>query len=299
MKNIRKQLKHVVLLAALTLVGLPVLAQSDVLLNQQWFSRLNRNPAAAGLDKDNVNVGLFYRSQWNLDDALRSGVLNVDSYVDSWKSNIGLSMMYDQPGPAHKNLTVNLAYAYRFNISEKFQLSLGLAGGMSNISTNFSKLTVDNGSDPGLPTKNESSTNVDFGFGTELTTDKLTIGLSMTHLGNNTSGTFEKWRPANQVYAYGRYMIPAGTQIDIAPSLGYVHYDNGNLFELGVTGFLQKKYWAGVSWRPDAAMVFLLGLDFSMFSVGYAYDAALGDSRDIGGGSHEIFLRARISKGKK
>lgn len=294
--------KQGILLLVLAVGALQASAQDSYLLSQQWLSRLNRNPAAAGVNGNPLDLTMFYRNQWsNLDDALNTTIINAEGYVPSIKSNLGFTFSYDKPTTAHQNVNALVSYAFRFDISASYKLSLGLAAGIMNRSFDPNKLTYDNQHDPGALTEKTSSLKADFSAGAELTSDKLTVGLGITHLGNNTStGTSnsEDWLSQQQVYTYARYMIPAAHRFDVIPAASWLHYEGDNLFEFGVSGMFDKKYWAGLAWRPDAAVVLSAGLEFYMFRVGYAYDMGIGDSKIIDGGAHEIMVQFSLNKSK-
>lgn len=291
-----------ILLLALAVGALHATAQDAYLLSQQWQSRLNRNPASAGVSGNPLDLTMFYRNQWgNLDDALHTTTINAEGYVPSIKSNLGLTFAYDKPTSARQNVNALLSYAFRFDISAQYQLSLGLAAGIMNRSFDPNKLVYDSPNDPGALTEKTSTVKADFSAGAELTSDRLTVGLGITHLGNSTStstGTSEDWLSQQQVYTYARYRLQAAHKFDIVPAASWLHYEGDNLFELGLSALYDKKYWAGVAWRPDAAVVLSAGLEFYMFRVGYAYDLGIGDSKVMDGGVHEVMVQFSLNRGK-
>ena len=86
-------------------------AQRDMMLSQQFFSRLNINPAATG-NSDDIDLFLLGRWQWtNVEDAPKSGVLNVSDYFEGIRSGIGLSMLYDDIGISNRTYNCKAAYA--------------------------------------------------------------------------------------------------------------------------------------------------------------------------------------------
>lgn len=294
-----KSFKRGILFLILAVGALQATAQENYLLSQQWLSRLNRNPAAAGVSGSPLDLTMFYRNQWsNLDDALQTTVINAEGYVPSIKSNLGFTFSYDKPAVAKQDINALVSYAFRFDVSAKYKLSLGLAAGIMNRRYDPSKLTLDNTNDPGMDYEKNSSLKADFSAGAELTSDRLTVGIGIVHLGNNSSGIMSDSYNQQQVYTYARYYIPAAHKFDIAPAASWLHYDGDNLFELGVSGLYDKKYWAGVAWRPDAAVVISAGLEFYMFRVGYSYDIGIGDSKVMDGGVHEIMLQFSLNKKK-
>ena len=56
-------MKKVILTIAVVLSSLSLFAQRDLMLSQQFFSRLNINPSATG-NTDDVDIFLLGRWQW-------------------------------------------------------------------------------------------------------------------------------------------------------------------------------------------------------------------------------------------
>ena len=79
--------KKAILYTLFTALGLlQASAQQDLLLSQEIFSRVNKNPAATGNTND-VDIFLHGRIQWaGIENSPRTGVLNVTNYIDKIKS---------------------------------------------------------------------------------------------------------------------------------------------------------------------------------------------------------------------
>lgn len=297
--NIYTSLKRGLLLLVLAMGVLQVTAQDNYLLSQQWHSRLNRNPAAAGVNGNPLDLTMFYRNQWSkLDDALHTTVVNAEGYVPTIKSNLGFTFSYDKPAVSKQDINALVSYAFRFDVSAKYKLSLGLAAGIMNRRYDPSKLILDSPNDPGMDYEKNNSLKADFSAGAEFTSDRLTVGLGIVHLGNNSAGTMDDAYNQQQIYTYARYFIPAAHKFDVAPAASWLHYDGDNLYEFGLSGWYERKYWAGVSWRPNSAVILSLGFELYMFRLGYSYDIGIGDSKVIDGGVHEIMLQFSLNKKK-
>jgi type IX secretion system PorP/SprF family membrane protein len=53
-----------------------------------------------------------------------------------------------------------------------------------------------------------------------------------------------------------------------------------------------KMFWGGLSWRKDESMILMLGGQFKMVEVGYAYDVPVfSDLIKVTSGSHEIYIK--------
>ncbi len=272
--------------------------QSDLFLTQQWFSRVNFNPAATG-NSNNVDIFLLNRQQWaGFENAPQTSVLNAHNYFSSIHSGLGLSVMYDRLGVSHKTVDAVLAYAYHFNLGEEVLLSLGLSGGIINYSWDPYQNTFPDGNanDSELPTERESWLNPDFDAGVELNTYGLTVGASATHINGKSPDNSITGKPSREYYGYLRYRFALTKTVEMAPGVMYRNANRNNFFDFNLTAFLMKKYWLGVSFRPDNAFAAMLGLEIGMFRIGYAYDRSVGQTASLAANTHEIMLAIRIRK---
>ncbi len=290
-------IKRIITVAVLLLAGgFYTYGQRDMFLTQQWFSRVNFNPAATG-NSNNVDIFLLNRQQWaGFDNAPKTSVLNAHNYFSSIQSGLGLSLVYDRLGVSHKTVDAVLAYAYHFNLGEETLLSLGLSGGVINDSWDPHNNTTDVENDPELNTERTSKLNPDFDAGAELNTRGLTVGASVTHITGTGQDNAITGKPSREYYSYLRYRFPLGKTFEMAPGVMYRNANRNNFFDFNLTAFMMKKYWAGLSFRPDNAFAVMLGLELGMFRVGYAYDRSIGQTASLAANTHEIMLSVRIRK---
>ena len=151
-------------------------AQRDLMLSQQFFSRLNFNPAATG-NSDDVDFFLIGRSQWSdFEDSPKDGVFNVCNYIESIRSGFGLSMSYDDLGIANHTFICKPAYAYHINMNESMLLSMGVSFGFLYHSWDPTDHRIIDPQEYGLPSfpaDPEKKFRPDMDFGMELATPKL------------------------------------------------------------------------------------------------------------------------------
>ena len=306
--------KIIIIISLLSLVWLNTVAQNDILLTQQWFSRINRNPASTG-NTDDLDFFLLTRRQWmGVKEMPQTNLLNVHSYFDAVRSGLGLSASYDQPGgPATTVVNVKLAYAYHVNLQDELLLSLGVSAGILNKSFDPSKHTWQN---PGAPEvtsmEKESKTNADFDFGIELSMPKLLLGASITHLGNtrkSDNSNLSTFTSPQHHYLYARGNFALSPVFDIAPSIVFLNTGQVNMLTVGAMLFYNKMFWVGIDYRPPSpsdwrqfdysVITGMLGVEWDYFRLGYAYDLSLGKLSDFSSSTHELMLSARIPTKKK
>ena len=280
-------------------------AQQDLMLSQEIFSRVNKNPAATGNTND-VDIFLHGRLQWaGVDNGPRTGVLNVTNYVDKIKSGMGFTCAYDKMGVAHSTTNMKLVYAYQLDLSDKYVLSLGVGAGINIGYFDLYQNTVDDYSEVGTSTllgDNETEVSPDFDFGAELSNPYWTLGASITHLTKNEMTTFESER---HYYLYGTSLIPLCPKWDLAPTVSYMHRNKTNVMEIGSLAFYDRFLWGGITLRPDlnegfnpSMLIMTLGVEWNKFRFGYSYDLGLGSNERIGASTHEVILSYGIDKTK-
>jgi type IX secretion system PorP/SprF family membrane protein len=287
-------MKKLVLILIVLFSGLGLYAQSDAILTQQWFSRINANPAATGNTND-VNIYVMHRTQWSgfNDDAPQTSLLNATNYFDKINSGVGLSLSYDKEGQINTNYNAKAAYAYHLKLGEKTLLSLGLGLNLQHRSTNWLNANPIDKPDPIIPNEKESKTGIDFDFGLEFNASGFTLGASLNRIGKSAPEKLDNFKNGQQIYTYARYLITVGENFDLAPTLSYVYANHLDVWEAGLTAFLLDKFWVGAAYRHDVALAFMVGFEFNMFRVGYAYDHYMKAASDLGG-THEVMLSVKI-----
>jgi type IX secretion system PorP/SprF family membrane protein len=304
-------MKKVILTIAVVLSSLSLFAQRDLMLSQQFFSRLNINPSATG-NTDDVDIFLLGRWQWmGLENSPKSGVLNVTNYFENVRSGIGLSATYDDVGVATRTLNVKAAYAYHLNLNESILMSFGLSAGIlyhyfdpsGHIWIDPEELnqeTLNNG-------EKVSKVNPDMDFGVELAMPKFMFGASVVHLLSNEERVSTSM-PGRQFNWYVRGLFSLSENFDLAPALCFTHRNSTNRAELNVMGFIKRFIWLGITYRPDLngedsfssnMLHFNVGVEYKMFRVGYAFELGLGDISNVSSNSSELLLSFRIAKKSK
>ena len=289
-------LKRIIISFLLLTVGFITYGQSDIFLTQQWFSRINMNPAATG-SSDNVNVFLLNRQQWvGFANAPQTSVLNAHSYFNSIQSGLGFSLIYDKLGISHQTVDAMFSYAYHIDLTDEMLLSLGLAGGLFNNSWNPRANTFSDTEPVGFYEEKSSRTAADFHTGFELRGYGGTVGASVTHLLNSSPERAYSGKPGREINVYARYRTMINQNIEIAPGIMYRNANHSHFFDVNVTGFYQKKYWAGLSLRPKKSFAAMMGFEYNMFRIGYAYDRSVGAVSSLSANTHEFMLSVRIQK---
>jgi len=299
-------MKKILALVSFVMMGLAVNAQQDLLLSQQFFSRINKNPAGTGnvTDLDLFLLGKY--SYIEIKDAPKSFVLNAQTFNDRLNSGVGLSLFYDNIGIARSITNAKVTYAYVARLNDELLLSMGLAAGIQHSYIDPWAYSWEDPSEIGLgevPADVESKIRPDFDFGVELASPRMLLGASITHITNNMATTLVAGR---HFYAYARYMFPVSETLEIAPALVYMHRSKTDVVELNVMAFYDRFLWGGITYHPDIhdkfqtnPVGFTLGVEYQNFRIGYTFDWAFGAVSRLSGNSQELMLSYSIPGKRK
>ena len=284
-------------------------AQRDLMLSQQFFSRLNFNPAATG-NSDDIDMFLIGRWQWaNVEGSPKDGVFNISNYVESIRSGMGISMSYDDLGIANHTFIVKPAYAYHINMNESMLLSMGVSFGLLHHSWDPTDHRVIDTWEVGLssfPSEAENKFSPDADFGIEWATPKLLLGASVVHILNNEEKVTTSV-PGRQFYLYARATLSPSDFLALCPAIVMMHRNSVNKVELNVQAFFNRIIWGGITYRPDVGsgawfdsneITFTLGMEKNRLRFGYAFNLGLGDIAKLSSQSHEVLISYRIPKKK-
>lgn len=264
-------------------------AQQDPLYAQYLTNPLLFNPAYAGLNNA-FNASLSFRNQWAGYEGSPSTV-NLNSHLALVDNKVGLGGMVirDVLGPT-KNTEAHILASYKIKLNQKYTLSFGMQAGVVSSTNNYSKLHLDNPSDPSFAGKmNFMWPNI--GFGTILTGEKFLIGLSVPRMlkAKNTDGSFNY----NQhFYLFTSYVYYLGTRLRLKPSL-LLRGVNGAPISADVNFNINidTKYTAGIFVRNFNAYGVLAQAWFrDKFRLGYAFELPAPKSVGTQFTSHEITL---------
>jgi len=281
------------------LANLNVHAQNDVQVSNFMFNKLSYNPAFAG-STNTIDLSVLARQQWiGFKNSPLSQYLNFDSFI-SKIGGIGVSVINDKLG-YEKSVNAKICYSYpmRLKMSKKSIISAGVSAGVLNKSLDGTKLIFDDEDEDPSFTTLTNEYKMDLGLGLMYTNQKLTIGVSYTHINqsNNKTNFFSVPR---HFYLYSSYIFEPGEKIDVIPALFVKSTMYINQYELNTNVVYAKLFWGGVSYRLNESIIFLAGFTINKYiKLAYSYDCNIGSIKSYSGGSHEIMILTTFSKYKK
>lgn len=291
-------------------------AQQEPQFSQYMFNRLSYNPGYAGSNGAICFTG-FYRNQWmglNLTDAKgdKTGAsggetmnLSFDMPVRFLHGGIGATVISDKIG-FWNNLHAKIDYAFRIQFP-RGNLAIGIEAQLFNSSLDMSKLIgadqfteddqITSSNDPVLadPTKQEDFL-FDLGAGIYYQIPgQLYIGLSSSKL-MQTASTKLKWDNRRFYYILAGYewTVPAYPSLRVLPSaLLKTDFSSKSAYQLDASALLEwgHKFWGGITYRVQDAIIILGGIAFGDFKVGVSYDIPTSRISTQSAGSLELFAR--------
>ncbi len=285
-------------------------------LQQTQFSQYTLNinginPAYTGLD-EMIHVTGVHRQQWlNLKRAPQTTFLNVDLPFSIEKSKHGAAIGFlNEDIGLFSDQSIFLKYAYHKLISETTTLSGGLALQFKSLGFNTKDVNLGNSdyhtpNDPAIPTGSEvSDLKTDIGIGAMLSDTRYIIGvavqqiLSPTYQLNNT-----EFRQKRQLNIIGMYNISLNNPLYVVKPSVLVKTDFASWqIETGANIAMNEKYWGGIGYRWQDALIFQAGLQLTNgLTIGYSFDFPVSSMLYTSVGTHELVLsyKFKIELSKK
>jgi type IX secretion system PorP/SprF family membrane protein len=284
-------------------------AQQDPQYTQYMYNMNVINPAYAG-SKENLAIGLLYRSQWvGIDDAPKTATFSLHSPVGK-NVGVGLSIVSDKIGPVEEN-NVFADFSYTLKLKGSHKLAFGIKGGASfqNIGL-FSEIGngyVPDSSDEAFG-ENTNNTHLNLGAGMFYYTDHYYVSFAVPNMLKNT---YLDASNNGQVYKYGsdvmHYFLSAGYVFNLSEHTKFKPsfllksaFNAPTSLDLSANILFFEKFELGATYRLDDSIGAMANFAITQdLRIGYAYDYTTSELNVATSGSHEIMLLFDLSFPKK
>jgi type IX secretion system PorP/SprF family membrane protein len=269
-------------------------AQQSGIYSQYMFNGLALNPAYAGHD-DVLSLTFLGRAQSvGLDGSPKTQTFSAHTPIIGQKVGLGFQLYHETIGVSEQTGTY-LSYSYRLNF-KNYTLSFGLQTGVNFYNSDYSMLLIN---DPGDPTFSNDlrETIFNFGSGVMLNNESFFAGLSVPQMLSARNEITQE----QPIFFYGGYIWNLSTFIKFKPS-ALLKVESGRTVELDLNAsvLFNDLLWAGVSFRPANALVFMFEFQATeQLAIGYAYDATVNSLRTAESGSHELLINYRFQFSQK
>ena len=209
---------------------------------------------------------------------------------------MGVTAVLDKTGPI-KRLDANITYAYHLQLSNDFNLSAGIAAGVSSISLDVNALTFDAGYDPVLNRALINQLKPDLSIGLWLYGARLFAGLSVQQilpqkLSFSGDNTYNLGKEVPHYFATAGYKFYVDDEIAAIPSVMVKYVSPAPVsVDLNIKMAFKDKVWLGGSYRKDDSFAAMAGFNIGkMVNLTYSYDFSSSTLNQVSNGSHEIVL---------
>lgn len=297
------------------------MGQQDPMFTKYMFNTLSYNPAFAG-SRDYMSFGVLHRTQWiNIDGAPTTQTFTFETPIKAEKVGIGLNVFKDNIGPTN-HFGAYATYAYHIPVTQKGKLSIGLQGGITRFTADYTEVKISNNDQ--VFGQNVSRNMGNFGFALYYYTDRFYAMFSVPHFVEHDLRDFEDITTDFYARYYRNYYagiggaIPVrGEDIIFKPSLlikkvrlfkgirteeAFEDISAPTAFDLDMSFLFYQKLWLGTAFRSaienfdnERSSNSSIDLWASYFlqnglRLGLAYDFSINELRSETPGSFEIFV---------
>jgi type IX secretion system PorP/SprF family membrane protein len=270
-------------------------AQFEAGYTQYMFNGLAINPAYAG-SHQSLSMSIISRFQsLGVEGTPSTQTFSAHSGIRGKKIGVGLMVITDKVGVTRQSGFYG-SFAYKIKFS-KSTLSLGLQGGATSVTSNYSQLLIKQPGDP-LVSGDVKEIQPNVGAGVYYYADKYYIGLSMPQMIDEVNTNITQLRP---IILTGGYVFKLNDALMLKPNLLVRLVDQKLVeFNYNMNLLIHEIVWVGVSYRPSSSLSALFELQITnQLRFGYAYDYTLSEFKTVDSGSHEIMLNYQLRFSKK
>lgn len=283
---------YTAILILVTVISGPLYAQSDIKLSLNAMNPMMYNPGYAG-SYDGLSVSGIYSSQWVGYEGAPETQMLTGSYrpFDS-KMGLGVSVINDQIGPV-KEFNFEGNFAYTVEISEDFNIAMGLKGGINNFTIDYNMLSIRNPEE--LDTDKYSQIAPVAGVGFYAYLQETFLGISTPNvLTTKYYDDYNNKVAKDNIYLYATlgHRFTLDDEITLTP-MALLRYTDGAPAEVVFMANFnwREKFFAGLNIEADVSAGGFAGVRFlEMFKAGYSYDSSINRFGAYNQGVHSIFL---------
>ncbi|MCS6821220.1 MAG: type IX secretion system membrane protein PorP/SprF [Microscillaceae bacterium] len=289
--------------------ALTAYSQQDAQFSQYIYNQLFFNPAFAGV-QGNMQTSFFYRNQWlgynpTFDPAGGNPVtqtFSLHTALKRLKSGVGLHIVNDKLG-ALSNFEIQLSLSHHIKVKTDAKISIGVRTGLYSKTIDFNALRAVDENDPLILGGKEAQMVPDMAVGIYYQSPTLFGGFMTNHLlptefdfGTNATGTPVVLQPLSLAsYLVAGYNYALSPTWQITPStILKTNLNNWATFsfETSVLATYSQKFWGGLSYRHQDAVILIIGTDIPngkhTIRIGYSFDYVVFGKTAKQRTSHEL-----------
>jgi type IX secretion system PorP/SprF family membrane protein len=286
-------MKHFCAIIFFLFFGLATTAQNIPVFRQFFFNPYFFNPAYVG-SSGHTEFSLAHRQQWlGFKDAPRGTGFSFQLPTKS-RASFGFNFA-SQNVVLLNNSTSSFSFGYKVPITENQELRFGISFGVGVYRLKLDDYDYSN--DPTILSAANNSIYASGNFGILYNFKKLKVGFALPEFfGIKQVSKYDKLSPfRNQFYSVS-YTFNASENFNIEPYFLYrVTGDLQNFWEVSSVFTYQKKMWAGIAYRENSGLGFLLGARiYNLVGFSYCYELPPVSKTFINTSSHELQINLQL-----
>jgi type IX secretion system PorP/SprF family membrane protein len=232
------------------------------------------------------------------------------SYAKSYQAaeshhGIGMTAVIDKAGILSRR-DLNVSYAFHLGLTDKVNVSVGVAAGVSQLSLDVSQVTLEDKGDPAISSSAGEQLKPDLSLGAWLYGPRYFVGLSAQQLLGQTlsfssNNTYKDGKLVPHIFLTAGYKFFLGPDIAAVPSVLIKKVPSAPYTtDANLKFTFRDKFWMGGSYRNGDAFSALAGFNVShLFNLGYSYDFTTSHLATVSNGTHEIVLGLLLNNRNK
>ncbi|MEO8887544.1 MAG: type IX secretion system membrane protein PorP/SprF [Mucilaginibacter sp.] len=301
-------------------------AQQRPQYTQYVFNNFLLNPAVTGIE-NYTDVKAGYRSQWTgLNGAPVTSYLTINAplgrefiegsansfsagggenpnsrlYTQDYMAaaphhGIGAMVVTDKAGPI-TTTNFDATYAYHLGLTDRLNLSVGVAAGFMRTNLNTSEITLETALDPAIANGNNGQFHPDLGLGMWLYSSNYYFGISAQQI--LPQSLYLKSTSIDVIKTVPHYFFTAGVKlfvsddITLMPSVLVKQIKPVPLtYDVNMKLAFRDNFWIGGSYRHGDSFGAMTGFYLNSFlNVGYSYDITTSALNTVSSGTHELVI---------
>mgnify|MGYP003574974781 FL=1 len=273
-------------------------AQQDVQFSDYKLNISSFNPAFAGYFDGSAM--LIYRTQFvGVEGAPKSQNFNLNIPVNR-EMGLAFNVINETLGVTDET-TITGDYSYSINIDDVNTFSMGLKAGFNVLNVDYSRLIIDDNTDPSFMNNIDNKVSPRIGVGFLFNTPDWFIGVSTPNfIEENYNPTVSGSTATSKPHIYGMtgYQTALTDQLIFKPSILARGVSGAPVaIDFALNFDFMEKFRFGASYRWDSAVTAIVGVDFlQTMQAGYAYDHNINDLGKYAPSSHQFYLKYTFKK---
>ncbi len=307
--KVKRHLKQYIIFVFAVILHWSAYAQEDIYFANSQINHQFYNPALSGT-KNYLEAALTYRKQWvNIEGAPSTALLLVNTPIPGKKLGLG-AMIYNNKLGMQNNNGFLLNCSYKFSVSDRSTLSMGIQAGIIYKQMRWTELTQFDpsfkGVDPAFPIQNNSVLTPNFGVGVYYYTKTFGIGIAVprllsNNLPNNESFSKNFTFDADNIpfYIQTNMFFPINKNWSIVP-MAMLKYNTKSIVQLNCNIINSSGIMIGTGYNTTQLLSGTVGYRVNQnLKVIYTYQHNINNNYGRNLNNHEITLNYNIAVQKK